>query len=136
VLYAGGVPETLNKRLNACYYTDWFRPVPAINQYGYAWTHSWTVAECQRQMMSYYSDYFLLVFWSVGDLLPGDILQMDLDHVGTPTHSRVMIGPGIDLVTGASWSNLYDQHTADRKHRGWGEQLPGDVMLWKWDVTY
>jgi putative amidase-like protein len=138
VLYAGGMPETFNRRFDACYYTDWFRPERCLlcPPYFFRWTHSWSVADCQRQFFSYYSDYFSLQFWQVWELQAGDVLHMDNEMAGYPTHSRVMVGAGIDSVDGQWYLNLFNQHTNDRKHRRWFDGLPADSALWKWHVEY
>ncbi len=121
VLYAGGMP-TQGSRESACYPEDWWKPYSLFGFWH--WPHSWSVAECQRQRMAMYSSQFQL--WASSEIYNqqgGDILQIAEDWGPTPTHSRVIIGPGYDIVNGYWYSQLISQHTTDRKRRFWNIAL-------------
>lgn len=135
VLYAGGYPVRGNQD-DGCYVWDWWRPYQiAGSWWGYTW--AWSLAECQRQYFSYHPSEFQLTSYAVY-LSPGDFLQMDQSGDGylSPTHARVMMGSGTDVVTGIWYQNLINQHTGDRKRRFWEVGIDPTWPLWPWHVTY
>jgi len=134
VLYAGGMP-TQGARDGACYPQEWWHPYTVFGFW--KWPHTWSVAECQRQRMQGYPSQFQL--WASSDIYAmegGDVLQMAQDWGPTPTHARVIIGPGYDIVTWIYESQLISQHTAERKRRVWNYNIDPSWPLWNWHVVY
>ncbi len=87
-------------------------------------------------MAGYPSQYQLWASSEIYNQQGGDILQVAEDWGPTPTHSRVIIGPGYDIVTGYWYSQLISQHTTDRKRRVWNINLDPSWPLWNWHVVY
>lgn len=133
VLLAGGYPQT-GWRDGACYYWEWYRPQNIGGFWRY--THSWTVADCQRLFFSNKPTDFELWGSSPEYLSAGDILQMDAEYAGYPTHSRVMMGSGYDIISWQWHPNLINQHTSDRKRRFWQINVGADWRLWPWHINW
>lgn len=131
VLQAGGYPK------HDGFYQDcvnaWWLDRDVFGNF--IWAHAFTVADCQKTFFSNHAQDF--EFWTgSAEFLPGgDILQMDLESVGYPTHSRVLVGQGFDSVTGA-YGSLMDQHTTDRYRQIWNYGIGPFTQLWPWHVTW
>lgn len=98
------------------------------------WAHAWAVADCQGQFFASHPGDFTLGSCP-GCLTEGDVLLMDLDGVGHPTHARLVVGWGQDEVVGV-WDTLIDQHTSERRHRYWSFNIGPYTPVWSWSVTW
>jgi hypothetical protein len=132
VLYAGGYPPRGSSQ-DGCYPDEWWKPF----WFGWwVWTWSWSVAECQRQYMYRHHEFQSWDISSIYSMEAGDILQMSQDGSGTPTHSRVIVGPGYDIILWTWESQLASQHTTDRKRRYWNIAIDPSWPLWAWHVAW
>lgn len=133
VLLAGGYP-TNGSTESQCDPSVWWKPYNLFSFWHWPW--SWSVADCQRQLFSNRPQHFEL--WGSSPVYMqggGDILHIGQDSL-SPTHSRVLMGPGYDSVDGLYYQNLENQHTTDTYRRRWDLNLDPGWPLWPWLVNW
>ncbi len=131
-LTAGGMPMVgyggIINDDNNWYYTQ-----------NYVTSYSWGAADHMNVHFTWHPERYNNTTYD--QLTTGDVIIFLLPPESVPSHGRFVIGYGTSSSDGVTvppgtYGLLTDQHSDDKYHVLWDDNLPSGTGYWGWDVVY